>query len=230
MNIHYLQHVPFEGLGAIAQWAAERGHSVTRTRLFNDDLLPAVDEVDMLIVMGGPMGVHDGEEHPWLAEEKRCVREFVEAGKPVLGICLGAQLIAAALGARVYKTPFKEIGWFRLELTKEGTASPLAGLSDIGAVFHWHGETYDLPEGAVLLASSEGCVNQAFSINDKVVGLQFHIEMGREEIAAIVENCPDDITQGKYVQSPDEMTSVSSQTCRKLKAVLFDLLDHLVAQ
>ena len=112
MRAHYLQHVEFEGLGSIEPWLKAAGYEITNTRLFESAKLPDLKKIDLLIVMGGPMSVNDEDDFPWLVSEKKFIREAINSGKPVLGICLGAQLIASATGARVYRNPIKEIGWF----------------------------------------------------------------------------------------------------------------------
>ena len=140
MRIHYLQHVPFEGPANIALWAAERGHAVTGTRLFRGDPLPDVDCMDLLVVLGGPMNVDQHDGYPWLLEEKRLIGQAIDCGTSVLGICLGAQLAAAVLGARVQRNPHKEIGWFNVSLTGHGrTSGFFRGLPAEFIAFHWHG-------------------------------------------------------------------------------------------
>jgi GMP synthase-like glutamine amidotransferase len=200
MRIHYFQHVPFEGLGYIQTWLQERMAEVSRTRAYANDALPCLDEIDGLIVLGGPMSVNDTDAHPWLEAETRCIAEAIALGKPVLGICLGAQLIAKALGAKVYANPQKEIGWFPVYRTAE----PIDWLPARLDVFHWHGETFDLPLGAVRLASSSACANQAFALGDNVLGLQFHMEVTAESVQELVNNCADELaTGGAYVQSAE---------------------------
>src|SRR5271170_6697939 len=119
MRIHYFQHVPFEGLGCIAQWAAEKEHTVTATRFYLDEPAPNPGEIDWLVVMGGPMNIYEEAEYPWLAREKRFIGEAIRGGKTVIGICLGAQLIADVMGGPVTRNLEKEIGWFPIELTPE---------------------------------------------------------------------------------------------------------------
>jgi GMP synthase-like glutamine amidotransferase len=189
MKLHWLQHVPFEGLGIIEEWADARGAEISCTCLFENELLPAMDAFDGLVVMGGPMNIHDHDTHPWLVAEKKFIRQAIDAGKPVLGICLGAQLIADVLGAKVYPGLQKEIGWFPIQRT----ADAAKWLPETLPVFHWHGDTFDLPGGAVCLASSAGCKNQGFIINDCVVGLQFHMEMTEASVEALIENCSDEL-------------------------------------
>ena len=145
MRVHYFQHVPFEGLGSMTGWLKARSARVTSTRFFEDSRLPGMADIDWLIILGGPMSVNDEKTCPWLSEEKAFIAEAAARGKVVLGVCLGAQLIARALGARVYANPQPEIGWFPVERTGEPGAPALPPRLD---VFHWHGETFDLPSGA----------------------------------------------------------------------------------
>jgi GMP synthase (glutamine-hydrolysing) len=206
MRIHYLQHVPFEGLGSIESWALARGHTISRTRLFQGEPCPDIGDIDWLIVMGGPMSVNDTDEHTWLITEKRFVGQAIEAGKTVLGICLGAQLIASVLGANVYPQGHKEIGWFEVEKVATAAAAKIGAiLSEKILAFHWHGETFELPAGAVHLARSKACHTQAFACGDRVVGLQYHLETTRASANALIENCTDELVDGSYIQSAAEM-------------------------
>lgn len=206
MHIHFFQHVPFEGLGSIEVWAKSRGHRLSSTRLYLDERPAQPDTMDCLIVMGGPMGVHDEAMFPWLAEEKRAISLAIEAEKPVLGVCLGAQLIADVLGARVYPNAQKEIGWFPIELTTEGQASPFfAHMAPKTEVFHWHGDTFEIPAGAVHAARSEACENQAYIYNERVVGLQFHMETTPQSAGDLLQHCSDELVHAPYIQSAPEL-------------------------
>ena len=205
MNIHWLQHVPFEGLGAIERWAGSKGHTLSCTRLFAGDPLPEHSEFGMLVVMGGPMGIYDEQEYPWLITEKAFIRAAVEAGRPVLGICLGAQLLADVLGARVSANKEKEIGWFPVTRT-DAVPSGLQGvLPEKQTVFHWHGDTFDLPTGAVHLYISEGCRNQAFLYKDRVLALQFHLETTAESAMPLLKNCRHELVPGPWIQTEQEI-------------------------
>ncbi len=208
MKAHYLQHVPFEGPAGILQWFDVRGHEIAGTRLDEGEGLPSHDGHDLLIVMGGPMSVHDEDEHPWLAEEKRHIRAAIDAGKKVLGICLGAQLIADALGAEVRPAEHKEIGWFEVERTDESDQCPVFyKLPRRFMAFHWHGERFALPDGARHLATSEACDAQAFSYNDRVFALQFHVESTPESVQRLVDHCGGELEAGgTYVQTAQQMT------------------------
>ena len=179
MKLHYFQHEPFEGLGMIADWAAKQGHVLSCTPFFDPGArLPKLDEYDALVVMGGSMGVYDEDRFPWLAAEKAHIRAAIDAGKRVLGICLGAQLIAACLGAKVAPHTHKEIGWFPVAMTDAGVVHPLlAGFNSAMTVFHWHGDRFEIPAGAQHLMSSAACDNQAFIYGEHVLALQFHLEM-----------------------------------------------------
>lgn len=225
MHAHYFQHVPFEGLGAIEPWLLGRGFRITRTTFFDGQTPPDPAEVDFLILMGGPMSVNDEAVHPWLVEEKAYLRKFLETGKPVLGICLGAQLIANALGATVGRNPEPEIGWFPVEGLP---ATDGFGFPECFDAFHWHGETFDLPAGAVPLARTAACNNQAFRIGDKVVGLQFHLETTPESAAALVEHCGDELIDAAYVQSADKILGAGPDRYLTAHAELARLLTALL--
>ncbi len=208
MNLVYLKHVPFEGLGSIRQWAENAAAALMAVRMYANDPFPPIETIDGLIIMGGPMSVYDVEIYPWLRAEKRFVREVIARGKPVLGVCLGAQMIAKALEAEIYPNPHKEIGWFPIVKAEAVKTNPLgAFLPDQLEVFHWHGETFEIPQGAVPLASSRACSNQGFIYEDHVMGLQFHLETKPASLRALIDNCSDELTPGKpYIQTEAQMT------------------------
>jgi GMP synthase-like glutamine amidotransferase len=231
MRIRCFQHVAFENAGGIANWAASRGHELAVTRLFAGDELPSPDSWDWLIVLGGPMSVHDEATYSWLRAEKQYVAEAIRRGTTIIGICLGAQLIAEALGAKVYANAQKEIGWFKLQWLHDERQerSLFQAFPAETTVFHWHGETFDLPAGAKRLASSEACVNQAFVYANTVLGLQFHLEMREENVRLIVDNCGEELVAGPYIQTADELLNRHKERDQAL-ILLEALLDGLAAR
>ena len=182
MNVLVLQHISCEPPGAFEDVLVERGARIERLELDEGDPLPgSLDGVDAVIAMGGPMSVNDEDEHPWLAPEKTLLREAVESGLPVWGSCLGVQLLASALGARVTAGPAPEVGVLPVEPTAEGRADPVLGPCRWPlTTLQWHGDTFDLPPGAVLLASSPAYPNQAIRVGSLTYGVQFHVEVGAE--------------------------------------------------
>ena len=170
-----VQHLAFEDLGSFAAPLRELGHAVRCVQAGVDDVGRAIDEAECLVVLGGPIGVYETERYPFLLDELAALTRRLAARRPTLGICLGAQLIAGALGARVYPGGHKEIGWSELQLSAAGAASPLRHLAGV-PVLHWHGDTFDLPAGAELLASSSVYPHQAFRVGDNILALQFHPE------------------------------------------------------
>jgi GMP synthase-like glutamine amidotransferase len=230
LRIHYFQHVSHEGLGSIEEWASSSGHSLTSTRFFESAGLPEISDLDWLIVMGGPMSVNDEEQFPWLADEKKFIRQAIDKGKTVLGICLGSQLVSAALGARVYKNAEKEIGWFDIELTPFAQSDNLFfEMESRLKVFHWHGDTFDLPENAIRLASSAGCKNQAYIYKDRVLALQFHLEPTWDLLLEMIEGGREELSTGKYVQTEKELLK-NKQLIEINRKILFVLLTRLAEQ
>ena len=170
-----------------------------------------MDCFDWLIVMGGPMNIYQEKEYPWLVKEKQFIDEAIKAGKIILGICLGAQLIADVLGGKVSKNDYKEIGWFPVTKTVEGEKSRFFKvLPDRFMAFHWHGDTFDLPPGALRLAESQCCKNQAFEYNGKVFGFQFHLESSEASIKRLIDNCREELTEGVYIQTENEILAETS--------------------
>lgn len=206
MRIQVFQHVPFEGIGFLDSVFSEAGAQVAYTHYYDGEVPPAPEAFDVLLVMGGPMGVQDEEAHPWLKMEKRALKEALEEEKPVLGICLGAQLLAEVLGGAVTRNAQKEIGWWPVERSPGSKSWVSDCFPDRFKTFHWHGDTFSIPPGATSLFRSEGCANQGFVWNDRAVGLQFHPEITPEMIDSWLENGDDEVKAGGlYVQSPAQM-------------------------
>lgn len=228
MRIEWFQHADFEDLGCIAPWLAARGYRAERRRLYADERPGAVGDSEALIVMGGPMNIYEHERHPWLMAEKAAIRAAIDAGKPVLGICLGAQLLADVLGGPVTRNAESEIGWFDVTLTAEGRAdSNFAGLPAHFTAFHWHGDTYALPRGARQLAVSKACAQQAFSWGGgRVLGLQFHLEVTRANAEEWFRH--ERITPARYVQTPDSILANQAAFEANNRAMLA-ILDHFFA-
>jgi GMP synthase-like glutamine amidotransferase len=231
LRIVCLMHFDAEGPGAIASWAALRGHSMEIARPYLEGWAHP-GPFDMLVVMGGPMSVHQEIEYPWLAEEKRLISSAVESDSLVLGVCLGAQLVADVMGASVTRGPHREIGWFPVRLTQAGHASRiLGGLQDPFDAFHWHGDTFDVPAGAVRTASSEAFENQAFEYDEgRVVAVQFHLELDAAAVAVLAERFEDELAEsGEYVQAASEMRE-RPERFELGRSMLFRMLDAMSAR
>jgi len=227
MKIHCIQHVEFETLGTILEWIEERKHSLSTTYLYENCNFPSLNNFDLLIIMGGPMNIYEYEKYPWLREEKTFIKEAVSEGKAVLGICLGAQIIADVLKAKVFKNNYNEIGWFPVFTVKQEKSSTLLleGIPKELSAFHWHGDTFDLPEGAVRLFESKACKNQGFLYKTRIIGLQFHLEMSNKTINNVMKNCKDELVEGIYIQNEGEMLNKESFLIES-KLLLFKLLDN----
>ena len=198
MRAWCIMHVSFEGPGYIEEWFNMQGINLKFMKMYEDVSFPEPEEVDFLLIMGGPMNIYEYEKYPWLKLEKEFIASCIRENKKVLGICLGAQLIADALGQRIFPNSEKEIGWFPVAGNRElipGTCIP----------FHWHGETFDLPDNAEHIASSLICRNQAFIFQDNVLALQFHLEITPSLIEGLLKHVESDLTSGNWVQGKNEI-------------------------
>ncbi len=228
MRIHYLQHVPYETPANIFKWAKEKNITMSGTHLYEDEPFPDFSSFDMLLIMGGPMGVYDEDKYPFLKKEKIFIENAIKLGKKVFGICLGAQLIAEVMGSKIYKCENKEIGWFPVFKTDEAEKSKyFFDFPEKLEVFHWHGDTFDLPKGTKHIFYSEGCKNQAFESEDgKILGLQFHFEVDEDTVKTWIKEGEDEIKGGgKYIQKPEDMLA-NKQLFENLEKHLYILMDR----
>jgi GMP synthase-like glutamine amidotransferase len=231
MKIHCLQHVAYENPGTILEWAALNKHSITYTHFFKKKyFLPTPADFDMLLIMGGYMNVDEEEKFRWLKDEKELIRKSVDAGKKVIGICLGSQLIASALGSKVYKGKEKEIGFFPIHFTQGALSHPLfEHFKNPYTVFHWHGDTFDLPASATLIASTDVCRNQAFLVGKNVLALQFHFEMNEDTVEGMILHDGNELNEkGSFIATADEI--FSNYPClEQNKKDLFEMLNKYSA-
>jgi GMP synthase (glutamine-hydrolysing) len=222
MRLHYIMHASFETPGVIEQWAKERSFDFDGTPTYSNKKLPASTGIDFLLVMGGPQSPLRMSDYPYLRDEIRLISDMIEQNKPVIGFCLGSQLIAEALGARTLRSPEKEVGFFPIQLTHDGRRDPiLREFPKEFEVLHWHHDMPGMPDGAVLLARSAGCPNQAFRFGDRIYGFQFHMEPTQETIKPLLENAAEDLAPSKYTQTPEQILAFDFETmnCR-MKYVL----------
>ena len=227
LKIQVFQHVAYEGLGCIEKWITDNGHAVSYTHFYQKYELPKVEQTDWLIIMGGPMSVYDETEYPFLKQEKEFIRQAIHIGKIVIGICLGSQLIAEVMGAKVFPNKHKEIGWMDVKLTEVAREHQLLkGFDNEFTVFQWHGDTYDLPKESTLLFSSEVCKNQSFLFNNWVLGIQFHFEMTPESLQGMIENGMNELVESETVQSAEKMLKQTGYFKSNNKK-MFQLLDYL---
>ncbi len=203
MEITCLQHVAFEGPARLESWLNGKGIALRRVLVSEQDL-PDPSDCAAVIVMGGPMNIYQHRDHPWLVGEKRFLRDCLDRSIPLLGICLGAQLLADALGARVFQNAQREIGWFPVEATAEITQR-FPSLAGKPMVLHWHGDTFDLPRGATRVAASEACAEQGFYLPGSCLGLQFHAEATPESVRDLLAHCSDELSAAPYVQNAAEI-------------------------
>ncbi len=219
MKALVIQHVAFEGPGHVAAFLESRGVSIDSILLGKDALPADPGAYDFLIVMGGPMSVHDEGEYAWLVPEKAFLRSWVQTGKPALGVCLGAQLFAEILGAKITKNGEREIGWFPVRWIEEARASEFA--------FHWHGETFSVPEAATRIAESDACANQGFR-QGKVVALQFHLEATYETVSLMTEHGANDLLPAAWVQPKEAILAGARTHCGSANARLEKILIELL--
>lgn len=227
MHIHFLQHVSQEGPGSILNWATERKFSSSSTQMDSGEILPETDTFDWLIILGGPMSVHDEHLHPWLIAEKNLIRQAMQQEKVIIGICLGAQLIAHVADAEVRPNTLPEIGFFPVRFNETAKNDPVFRLfPKLLTTFHWHGDIFSLPVNAVNMASSEITPCQAFRLNETIFGIQFHPESTEDSISSMLEHGKEELNPSLYVQSEPEIRRLTHHTMLNNK-ILFDFLDKI---
>ena len=226
MHIQFIQHMPFEHPASIADWAAENNHTTTYTRVFEDASFPSMDTFDMLVIMGGVMGVYEEDKYAWMPAQKAFIKRAIDAKKKVFGVCLGAQFIAESLGAKVFPHTTKEIGWFDVEKVESHKLTEK--LPQIFTTFHWHGDTFNLPDDATHLFKTKGCTQQGFVYDDHVAGLQFHMEVKEDLLNGMAENERAELIKDKYVQTEEEIKSLMQQYMKLQKKLMYELLDAFI--
>jgi GMP synthase-like glutamine amidotransferase len=229
MKIHCVRHEPFEGLAIINNWIQSNNHQLSFTHIYLGESFPLIEEFDLLIIMGGTASVYEKERFPWLNVEKKFIQEAIKKGKKILGICLGAQLLADALKGKVYKGPGKELGWFPVEFNN-ANLSGFNFLPDKLDVFHWHGDTFDIPPGAIRIGSTKLVKNQGFIFGKNIIALQFHCEMDTEHLRTMIDSAGHELTEGgNYIQSAEEILE-KEQLIRASNKLMFDFLDYLAKE
>jgi GMP synthase (glutamine-hydrolysing) len=223
MRIHFIQHVPFESPGSITDWAEAYHHTTTYTKVFEAALFPAAESFDMLIIMGGPMGCHEEEKYKWMKEEKLFIKNAIAAKKKVLGVCLGSQLVAEALGAKVYSHAVKEIGWFPVEKVFNHPLTDF--LPPTFTTFHWHGDTFNLPNGAIQLFKTKACDQQGFVYNNHVATLQFHMEVREDLLQEMAAHERAELIKDTYVQTEEEIIQFAPPYLEKQKQYMYTFLN-----
>lgn len=229
MNIQYILHADVELPGIIEVWAKQNMFDANFCRPFAGDRLPAPKDFDLLILMGGPQDLGRKEESAYLLEEIALIRQSIESKKPILGICLGAQLIGEACGAATERSPNKEVGVFPIELTDEGMKDPLLkGLPKQFSVIHWHNDMPGIPPGAAVLASSHGCPRQIIRYTPLTYGFQCHPEPMMTNVEAMIKEFPNDLTPGTYVQTSAQFLNHDFGAINQTMIHILDNLKHMI--
>jgi len=216
--IYYLQHIDLEGPGTLGGFFSDKGIASTTVALYDGEPLPEkINDGDGVIILGGPMNADEEARYPFLRQEKALIQELIERDILTVGLCLGAQLIARAAGARVYKAPVKELGMVPISLTEQGKQDPLfEGVGQNSHFFQWHEDTFDVPDAGILLGQGKDCPNQIFKIGSKAYGFQCHMEISRQEALAWA---------GDYVKDPQECADLKQRFNRE-----FDLYQEKLCQ
>lgn len=231
MRIHCLLHAEFEKLGVIENWIHQQGHSMSETHSYRNEKLPTTNEFDMLIIMGGPQSVLELDKYAYLRDEVELAKRAISENKIVLGICLGAQIISVALGAKAEQSPEREIGVYPIQMTRDAEADPLfKHFPPQFDVMHWHSDMPGMPSGGVLLAKSSGCPRQAFRFGDRVYGFQFHMELTPSLVKQMVEHCRDELIPSPYVQKSEELLKLNLTAINQKMIATLDYLATCITQ
>ena len=226
------QNEECEHLGVFSKILNENNISYQYIKLYEEEEIPNLNDYSAIIILGGPMNVYEERKYPFLKKENSSIKEALKINKPMLGICLGAQIIARAAGAKVYPAKRKEIGWFTLNLTTGGIENDVfRGLERQFTVFQWHGDTFDIPSGSIKLAKSNLFPNQAFSIGKTIYALQFHLEVTKKMILEWVNRYEDELVTLKEEVDPDKMLKSSEHHIQPLNNhafLLFSNFLHLI--
>ncbi len=247
LRVHYFQHIAGEGFGSCESYLKSKNAKISATEFFalpmeyklDIEALPNIDDVDLLIIMGGAMSVNDEATYPWLVIEKRWLRRYIASGKPVIGLCLGGQLIASALGASVTQNPQREIGWTTIQAVNPYPIDCFV-MPEQCEIMQWHGETFALPQGAKRLAENTVCSNQAFQIGNNVIGFQFHPEItqlalknlleNEQEVELFVEQVPDVRSQLKQALAKSALNKFQSGNTLLNQAIDYVLANSMSLQ
>jgi len=217
----------FEHPATIADWAAEKNYISTYTKIFEGADFPLIDSFDMLVIMGGVMGVYEEDKYAWMKAEKSFIKKSIEAKKKVLGICLGAQFIADVLGAKVFPHTKKEIGWFEVE--KVALHQLIKHLPQTFTTFHWHGDTFTLPTKAIHLFKTKACEQQGFVYNNHVAALQFHTEVKDDLLNSMIESERAELIKADYIQTENEIKKLTEQFISPQKKFMHNFLEAFIA-
>ena len=223
-NVLMLKHIAIEGGGTIEEYLLSKGHKIDRRELQDGDSVPSKLDYDAIIILGGPMNVYEEDKYPFLKDEDKLIKEAIKKEIPTLGICLGAQLIAKAAGAKVSKNKVKEIGCYKVNLTEAGKNDPVfKGLGESFDVFQWHGDTFGIPENGNLLATAELCTNQALRVGKYIYGLQFHMEVTDKMIYEWINSYDEELQSLKGVIDVEKIRkdTTSKFSSYKDRAVTF---------